>query len=300
MNKRNKAARLAGLIGTAFCVLAGRTDAVMLTDWNATNVIVIGDTTNDQAVGARNIVGFRYRDDGGFHYFRMDLGAPQTPIGGQFAQTCSIQIDAIPGGGANTNTGYIAHGLRGIDQMLSSHYSLTGWTGHHRHNYLGPDAIPRVDTTSLLSLGCDFDESEDAGAGPKSMIQWAIPHAALMADTFTFWGATGESDSGETYDITGPLTTEGIAVIITNIASLATNQVLVEWVTYGGHRYRLQHSENLVTDVFQDIPKPQAQEMETNAPPNYPDSMSIIDQFEAPQGVPTNGQRFYRIHTVAP
>jgi hypothetical protein len=304
MRKCTMAGRLGGMFAAGLGLLASQAGAVMLTDWNATNVIAVGDQTNDQPVASRNIVGLRYRKDGGVHYFRLDLAAPPQQVAGKFSPEYSIQIDDIPGGGTSPDTAYFANVPSGLqfDQIVDAHYTLeTAWTAFHRHNYLGnTSAPPQVDTTNLFFVGGNFDQAEDAGGGPGSMLQWSIPSSSLFTTSFLFYAVTMSINSGVTYDWTHPLSTENIPIIITNIAALATNRVQVDWLSLGGRRYRIQYASDLGTDTFHDISRTAAEETETNVPTGFLGNMSFTDDFSPPQGVPLQDRRFYRVHTVVP
>lgn len=172
--------------------------AVLLTDWTV-GATTVDDVLGDVGVGAHDILKLWHKQDGGFHYFRMDLQLPPVQAAGLFSPEYSIQIDSEPGGGAAVNTSYIASNLIDIDSIIASHFTLaTGFAATHLHNYDPLLPAPKVDTTNLVTLGGLFDSSENGGA----TLQWAIPVVELGAGPFTFYGATHSVDSGVTYDVT--------------------------------------------------------------------------------------------------
>ena len=193
--------------------------AVMLTDWSAADVLMAVDPVNDPVdppflSPTQDIVATYYRTDGVFHYFRMDLLAP--PAAGNAAPEYSIQINNAPGGDDNATTGYVAYPLVGIDVMLVSHFSdpVGLWTACHRHFTTSPGVdAAHLETVNVLAgfpatsndlSGSVFDATEDAGGGPGSMLQWKVAVADLGPVVLEdIWGAVYDNNYvfGGTFDI---------------------------------------------------------------------------------------------------
>ncbi len=207
---------LAGLAGGL--LLGDHAKAAFLTDWSAPDVLSFTDpvdpfTVSDPLVpnpGGADIVGWMYRLDGGFHYFRLDVvSAPTT---GNAAPEYSFQFDSGPGGASRVDTGYVPHVLTGIDEMLVAHFSDAAgvWTGAHRHTWTGGPGVTTEHfevinggaPNALGMPGSIFQSSENGGA----TLEWkiAVGNLGPISIYGGTWGATYDINKpfGGTFDLT--------------------------------------------------------------------------------------------------
>jgi hypothetical protein len=85
---------------------------------------------------------------------------------------------------------------------------------------------------------------------------------------------------------------------VTHVMLPSSNAVSIRWPTVGGMRYRTQYSDDLNTMPFADIPLTAIEETEADVGEGQADTAEFTDDFTAPQGLPTNMTRHYRVRTV--
>ena len=197
--------------GIVALALGSWVQAAYLTDWSAGNVHYLSDPNNDSSGGAfTEITGIYFRQTGATAYFRMDLLS--APSGGNASPDYLIFLDTQPGGAAwgngssDPNLSYhVAQGLSGIDMIpVDGHYGLFGWQANHYHVHDGTVPSFNFTTVDITTIGGAFQNVENGGR----TLEWSIPFSAIGSSTFTMWGGTMNIlNAGQTWDLTGPITT---------------------------------------------------------------------------------------------
>jgi hypothetical protein len=185
----------------------------------------IDDSQDLRGIGSPWMPAFWYASDvpNLKHIFRMDLRGAPTTGAGQSAAQYTLQVDSIPGQGANPGQHpYVATGgpgISGIDQVVAADFSETaGFTGVYLYQW-NPYTGTFDDGIDILgpTINGQVDPTENGG----KTLQLAIPFNRLGGSgPFQFSAATMNFGTGTTYDIVG-IINMGMNSIVPEPSSLA-------------------------------------------------------------------------------